>query len=156
MYTIKGNDHLLLREEPYSEWAYVVYRKASLPSFDFTPGNCSRLLLVQSFSWVGEHVECNKGLTDQEEIRRFWEELRSQPNPDEAGLYDLVSKPDGKLENCYFCATIFGFFEEEPYLAIEIHVTSYNDLAYSVHMANEEYVLPNEWYQRLVEVGCIS
>ncbi len=159
MYTIKGNDHLLLREEPYSEWAYAVYRKASLPSFDFTPGNCSRLLLVQSppaYPWVGDHVECNKGLTDQEEIRRFWEELRSQPNPREAGLYDLVSKPDGKLENCYFCATIFGFFEEEPYLAIKIHVTSYNDLAYSVHMANEEYVLPNEWYQRLVEVGCIS
>ena len=130
-----------------------------MPSFDFTPGNCSRLLLVQSppaYPWVGDHVECDKGLTDQEEIRRFWEELRAQPNPEEAGLYDLVSKPDGMLENCYGCAVIFGFFEEEPYLAIEIHVTSYNDLAYSVYVGNKEYVLPNEWYQRLVEVGCIS
>ena len=53
------------------------------------------------------------------------------------------------LENCYTYAVIYGFFEEEPNLAIRIDVTSYNDLAYSVCIENKEYVLPNDWVQRL-------
>ena len=90
-------------------------------------------------------------ITDPEEIAAFASDVCSQKDPREAGLYDLARKPDGTLENCYGCAVIYGFFEEEPYLAIPMPVTSYNDLAYSVSIGNEEYVLPEEWLQKLRE-----
>ncbi len=146
-------DHILIVDSEDSEW-FSIYRRADLPAFDYSLENCVRLELFP-FNYLTPvdpiHATCQEGITDPEEIFAFVSDIRSQKNPREAGLYDLVRKPDGMLENCYGCAVIYGFFEEEPYLAIPMPVTSYNDLAYSVSIGNEEYVLPEEWLQKLRE-----
>ena len=47
-------------------------------------------------------------------------------------------------------AVIYGFFENEPNLAIRMDITSYNDLAYSVSINDKEYVLPEKWIQKFL------
>ena len=144
-------DHILIGFLEDSEW-YSIYRRADLPAFDYSLENCTRLELF-SHNYLTPvdpaHASCQEGITDPDEIAAFMSDVQSQKDPREAGLYDLVQKPDGSLENCYSCAVIYGFFEEEPYLAVPMTVTSYNDLAYSISIGNEEYVLPEEWFQKL-------
>lgn len=144
-------DNILVRHAPNNEW-FEFYRKASLPPFDFSVDNCVRLELVPRDGAVqanGMPASCGGGITDKAVIAEFLSDIRSQPDPREAGLYDLVKKPDGMLENCYGYTIIYGFFEEEPNLAICMSITSYNDLAYSVSIEGKEYVLPETWLLRL-------
>jgi len=61
----------------------------------------------------------------------------------------LVKQPDGMLENCYIYGVLYGFFAEEPNLAVRMEITSYNDLAYSISIEEKEYALPAEWLERL-------
>ena len=88
-------------------------------------------------------------MADKEEIEKFITDIRSQENPREAGLYDLIEKPDGMLENCYVYGVVLGTFAEEPNLYIKMQITSYNDLAYSIDFGDYDYVLPKEWLERL-------
>lgn len=153
MYAIGQDDirNVLIRYEPNDEW-FRVYRRASLPACDFSLDNCIRLEYVPGSGYFEDnfvHTTCGEGMTDPEEIAAFLSDVRSQKNPMEAGLYDLVKKPDGFLENCYVCGVIYGFFEEEPNLAIRMQVTSYNDQAYSISMEDMQYVLPDAWVERL-------
>lgn len=150
MYSLSTTDDIMIRIHPYSEW-HAIYRKASLPEFDMTIDNCIRLELVEGFEFPQDatHATCGEGITDPEVIAEFLADIRSQPDPDEAGLYDMITKPNGLLENCYGYGVVYGFFEEEPNLAVRLYVTSYNDLAYSIDFGFEEYVLPEEWLERL-------
>lgn len=153
MFKIIGaeNDNILVRYVP-SEWC-AIYRKASLPTFDFSVDNCIRLEFILGSGYIRDavHTTCGDGITDKSEISDFLSDVRMQENPHDAGLYDLVRQPDGRLENCYECGVIYGFFDEEPNVAIAMPVTSYNDLAYSVTIGGEQYVLPEEWFQRFFE-----
>ena len=145
------NDNILIRYAPDSEW-FSIYRNASLPSFDFSVDNCSRIELVFENGYLENniiHATCGDGITDKSEIDEFLSEIRSQQNPDEAGLYDLIRKPNGMLENCYVYAVVYGYFEDEPNLVTRMDITSYNDLAYSIMIECEEYVLPVEWLEKL-------
>lgn len=153
MFSIKEdkNENILIRYSPSSEW-YGIYRKASLPEFDFSVENCSRIELIMGIGDTSEdaiHSYCKDGISDAEEIAEFLSEVRAQENPRDAGLYDLVTNPDGTFEECYVYAIIYGFFEEEPSLALKMQITSYNDLAYSVNIEGKEYVLPQKWLDRL-------
>lgn len=153
MYALKAasNDNILIRYAPENEW-FSIYRKASLPDFDFSADNCIRLELVPGNALSEDepiHISCGDGITDRSEIAAFLSEIRSQPDPQDAGLYEMVQKPDGTLENCYLYGTIYGFFEEEPCLVVEMDVWSYNDLAFSVSIEGEDHVLPAQWLQRL-------
>lgn len=153
MFSIKNadNDNILVRRAPDSEW-FSVYRNASLPEFDFKVDNCIRLELVSAAENASDHsvhTACEYAITDPAEISAFLSEVRTQESPQEAGLYGLIEKPDGMLENCYVYGTIYGFFAEEPNLAVRMDITSYNDLAYSVSIENKEYVLPAQWLQKL-------
>lgn len=155
MRSFKESDSILMRIDPDSEW-YSLYRKASLPEYDFSLENCDRI----EFTPIPEipvnhtqHITCGGGITDKDEIKLFISELKSQLTPDEAGLYDLVRQPDGAFENCYLCAFIYGYFENEPNLVQCMWVKSYNDQAYSVMLGNDEYVLPTQWVQWL-QAGC--
>ena len=145
------NDNILIRVSPDSEW-FAIYRKSSLPEFDFSLENCIRLELV---SGIGDtkndsiHKSCNDGITDKTEIKSFLTDIKSQKSPKDAGLNDFVLQPDGSFENCYVYAVIYGYFEEEPDLVIRMQVWSYNDLAYSVSIEDKEYVLPDEWFEKL-------
>ena len=153
MFAIKGadNDNILIRRIPDNEWS-AIYRKASLPAFDFSADNCIRLEFVKGTGDIQKdaiHTTCGEGITDKAEIAKFLSEIRTQKDAREAGLYDSVKKPDGMLENCYMYGVIYGFFADEPNLAIRMEITSFNDLAYSVAIDNKEYVLPAEWLQKL-------
>ncbi len=153
MYAIKDadNDNILIRYLPDNEW-FAIYRKASLPDFDFSVDNCIRLEFVSGIGDIEEdavHTTCGDGITDQSEVSTFLSEIRMQKDPREAGLYDLIRKPDGMLENCYVYGVVYAFFEEEPNLALRMDITSFNDLAYSITIEGEEYVLPAEWLQKL-------
>ena len=153
MFAVKDaeNDNILVRYLPNNEWC-AIYRKASLPTFDLSVDNCVRLELVLGSGNPEEdgiHTTCSEGISDKSEILAFLSDVRMQESPSEAGLYDMITKPDGMLENCYLYAVIYGFFEEEPNLAIPMEIFSYNDLAYSVSIEGEEYVLPSEWLQKL-------
>lgn len=153
MFSIKDapNDNILIRRVPDNEW-FAIYRKASLPEFDFSPDRCVRLEFIskdENRSGHAIHITCGDGITDQAAISAFLSEVRSQKSPREAGLYDLIKKPDGTLENCYVYGVIYGFFQDEPNLVLRMDITSYNDLAYSVSIENQEYVLPVQWLERL-------
>ncbi len=153
MFRIKGtdNDNILIRYAPDNEW-FAIYRKTSLSDFDFSVDNCTRLEFISGIGNNSEdaiHTTCREGISEQAEINRFLSEIRTQKDPREAGLYDLIKKPDGMLENCYVYGIVYGFFEEEPNLAVRMDITSYNDLAYSISIEGKEYVLPAEWLQKL-------
>lgn len=153
MFAAKGSDNnnILIRRPPNDEWFHI-YRKTSLPSFDFSVDNCIRLELVfENRYWDNDaiHTTCGDGIADASEIAKFLSDIRSQKDPHEAGLYDLVTKPDGMYENCYVYGAIYGFFEEDPNLVTRMEITSYNDLAYSISIEGKEYVLPTEWLQKL-------
>jgi len=152
MFSIKEaeNDNILIRRLPDNEW-FAIYRKASLPDFDFSVENSSRLEFVSGTGITEEdliHTTCGDGITDRSVINAFLSEIRMQKGPREAGLYELIEEPDGTLRNCYFYGVIYGFFDEEPNLAVRMDITSYNDLAYSIFIEGKEYVLPTEWLEK--------
>lgn len=154
IFSIKGSDsdNILIRKLPNNEW-YSIYRKSDLPQFDFSIDNCIRLEMFSRDALPEEradHVTCGDGITDPAIIAEFLSDVRSQQTADEAGLDELIKLPDGRLENCYGYAVIYGFFEEEPNLVRKLLIMSYNDLAYSVYLDGEEYVLPEEWLQALL------
>ena len=153
MFAIKGavNDNILIRRSPNNEWASI-YRKASLPEFDFSVDNCIGLEYLEGKENNERdiaHSYCGDGITDKKVISAFLSEVRAQPTPEEAGLYDLVRKENGMLENCYINSSVYAFFAEEPNLAVMMEITSYNDLAYSITIEGKEYVLPEEWFLKL-------
>ena len=155
MYSVKSTDNILIRYAPNNEWRSI-YRKASLPAFDFSLDNCSRLEYVPGHTFPidnTQHITCGGGITDKDEIRQFVSDVKSQPSPEDAGLYELVKQPDGSFENFYYCGYIYGYFENEASLFQCLSVLSYNDQAYSVMIANVAYVLPTSWVQRL-QTGC--
>lgn len=153
LFSIKNDEthNILIRRSPDNEW-FSIYRKTSLPPFDFSVDNCSRLELVLGIGDLKKdaiHTACGDGIDSASEISEFLSDVRSQKNPLEAGLYDLITKPDGMLENCYTYAVIYGFFDNEPNLVLRMNITSFNDLAYSVSIEGKDYVLPEKWLRIL-------
>ena len=144
-----ANDHILIRRSPNSEW-FAIYRKASLPEFDYSVDNCQRLSFVPGFVFPDKDFrDLIKGsITDPTQIASFLSTVRAQPDPRDAGLYELIKKPDGFLENCYLYGIVYAFFEEEPDLVVKMDIFSFNDLAYSIEIEGNEYVLP----QHLLEM----
>ena len=148
MFAIKEaeNDNLLIRKMPNNEW-FSIYRKTSLPKLDYSLENCVRLeFITEIYNAPVSHTTCNDGITDKSKILSFIEDIRTQKSPEEAGLYDLVRQPNGIFENCYVCGAIYAFFEEEPNLVVIMQITSFNDLAYSISIEDNSYVLPTEWF----------
>ena len=143
--------NVLIRHLPNNEWSSI-YRKASLPPLDFSIENCIRLELVLE-GWSAcrdvKHTTCGVGIRDKEEIAEFLADVRAQKDPVEAGLYELVRLPDGRLENCVYYE-IYGFFEEEANLALLLQAKSFNGLAYSISLDGKDYVLPDKWVQKLL------
>lgn len=151
LYSIEHDEtqNILVRKEPDSEWCRI-YRKASLPEFDFSVDNCIRLELVSGGLYPRDviHVTCGDGITDKAEIAEFLSVIRSQEaNTHE--LFKLVEEPNGMLRNCYEYSAVYGFFEAEPNLAVRMSITSYDDLAYSISIEGNDYILPEEWLERL-------
>jgi hypothetical protein len=149
------NFDILCRIKPDSEWR-IYYRKVSLPIIDLRIKNCVRLefisqriLFKNNISPERSHIFCNDGIINTDEINLFINELKNQKSPQEAGLYDMIRKENGVLENCYLLGCIYGYFDNETNLAITFDVWSFNDLAYSVDTDFGKYVLTLEWLEKL-------
>ena len=158
MYAIKNspNDNIFIRYAPNNEW-FSIYRKSDLPVSDFSVDNCIRLEFVPGIGnqeKASIHVNCNGGIVDNSKITEFFANIRSQKSPREAGLYDFIKQPNGMLENCYVYGVVYGFFKDEPNLAIRMEITSYNDLAYTISIGESEYVLPELWLEELQNSHC--
>lgn len=141
----------LVRVVPNNEFS-CYYRKSSLPELDISPENCIRFELIKGFPEV-EHMTCGDGITDIERCKEFIADVKSQKSSEEADLYQYVRKPDGTFENCYQLGRVYGFFKDEPNLAVPLTVTSYDDKAYSISFGDmedyREYVLPEKWLSEL-------
>ncbi|MBR3594029.1 MAG: hypothetical protein IKL44_05060 [Clostridia bacterium] len=150
LYSLKNDDthNIIIRDFPDNEWCGI-YRKASLPELDVSIDNVSRLELILEKDGIEPHKTCGNGITDADEIKKFITDIQKQPSAEEAGLYDSVRGPDGFLHNCFLWAGVYCFFEDEPDVAIKFDVTSYNNKAYSLLNGDTEYVLPDEWIQKL-------
>ena len=146
MYSLKNDEtkDVLVRQFPDNEWCSI-YRKSEKPKFDFSLYNCTRLEFVKGNGDLAEdgiHATCGDGITNKSEISAFFSEVKKQKSPAEAGLYDKIANSDGTLSNCTVIGVIYAFFEGEPNLAKSMRVTSYNHIAYSVSIDENEYVLP--------------
>ncbi|MDR1232037.1 MAG: hypothetical protein LBK61_11650 [Spirochaetaceae bacterium] len=146
--------NMLYRIEPYSEWASY-YRKTFLPEIDLSLENCIRLEFIHykemkffenNHSPDIKHMFCDEGIRDFGDIRKFLFDIKKQKTVTEAGLYELIKKPDGYLENCYLLGYIYGYFKDEPNLAVSLTIWSFNDIAYSIELDRRQYVFPEEWY----------
>lgn len=92
-----------------NEGLIVAFGNSTLPQLDLSPDNCIRFEFIKwenihrgdSYTPDIMHMSCNEGIKNKDEIKEFLEDIRSQKSPNEAGLYDLVRKPGGMLENCY-------------------------------------------------------
>ena len=153
MYSLEGDtdQRILMRMMPNSEWASY-YRKTSLPALNVMPENCSRLEFSDrreiKYGSINSpdiaHMSCGDGLTGREEINAFFAEVKGGLSPEEAGLKEILKRPDGSYNESYQYGVIYGFFEDEVNFALAFPVTSYNGEAFSVKIGESEYVLSKE------------
>ena len=54
------------------------------------------------------------------------------------------------LKNCYVYGNVCGIIKEEMNMIFTLQVTSYDDKAYSILIDGIDYVLPQEWLDRLM------
>ena len=152
VYSIKGAERnsILVRYKPNNEFLSI-YRESTLPALDISVDNCVRLEFVCGayFAYDAAHASCGDGLVGRERVREFLSKVRAQQTSREAGLHEMITKPDGTLENCTQSACVYGFFDGEPNIVICMTVTSYNDLAYSIGIGGGEYVLTEELFSEL-------
>ncbi len=148
------NDNILIRYQPNNEF-YSIYRKASLPEFDFSTDNIIRLEHVTN-SYLGfyldpAHATCGDGLVGKEAVAEFFAEIKKQPTAKEAGLYDLVTVPgsNGRLENCTVSYSIQGYYSDEPLLVRVFGWHNFNNLAYSIGYDGAEHVFPEDMLKKL-------
>ena len=147
------DQNILVRSVPDNEWK-AYYRKASLPPIDLSPDHCIRFELIKGRTYDIDikHMDCGEGIATHEDIKAFLADIRSQKTAQEENLYELVKKPDGRLENCYELGVVYGYFKDEPNLAVPFYVTSFNDKAYSIRMDGmHEYVFPEKWLSELTK-----
>jgi hypothetical protein len=149
------NLDIIFRIKPNNEWR-TYYRKASLPKIEFIPENCIRFEFIQgikyyenNFSPEKRHITCNEDITNFDEIKLFLSDIKNEKSPKEAGLYKMITKENGMLENCYLIGCVYGFFDHESNFAIRYRVWSFNDLAYSINTNFGDYILSIEWLEKL-------
>lgn len=146
---------MLLRYMQDSEWG-MIYRKKTSPALDYSYQNCVRLELVgyqelqsdeNMYSAGAEHINCGRGIAGRGKVADLFSAILSSGPA--TGLFELVEKEDGTLENCYGYGKIYGYFEGENAAVVPFSVTSYDDKAFSVMIDNVEYELPENYLRQL-------
>ena len=147
MYSVNGNHDVLVRYFPDNEFA-AMYVKSELLKTQVALDNCIRFEFVKGSLLNNEEITISqKGITECEE---FLNEIKSGQNAKDAGLYDLVKQPDGMLKNCYVYGYVCGVIQEDINILIPLEVMSFDDKAYSIKIDDIEYVLPQEWINKLI------
>ena len=147
MYSVDDSQDVLVRYFPDNEFA-AIYVKSELLKTEVTLDNCIRFEFVKGSLFNDEKTKIsNKGIT---ECEQFLTEIKSGQKAKDAGLYDLVKHPDGMLKNCYIYGYVCGVLQEDVNLVIPLEVMSFDDKAYSIRIDDIEYVLTQEWVDKLI------
>ncbi len=147
MYSVNGSRDVLVRYLPYDEFS-AMYVKSGLLKTEVSLDNCIRFVFIKGIR--SKDKEITNSNTDITDCKTFLADVKSGEKAEDAGLYDLVRQPDGKLKNCYVYGYVYGVLQEDINLVIPLKVTSFDDKAYSITIDNIEYVLPNEWADKLL------
>ena len=124
-----------------------MYVKSDLLKTEVSLDNCIRFVLVEGSLFSNTEVpSAPKGIT---ECEQFLSDIRSGQTAKDAGLYDLVKQPDGTWKNLYVYGSVCGVLQEDINLVIPLTVMSFDDKAYSIKIDDTEYVLPEEWLEKL-------
>ena len=147
MYSVNGSQDVLVRYFPDNEFA-AIYVKSELLKTEVTLDNCIRFDFVKGLLVNNDETIISKtGITECED---FLNEIKSGQKAKDAGLYDLVKQPDGMLENCYVYGYVCGVIQEDLNVVIPLQVMSFDDKAYSIRINDIEYVLTQEWVDKLI------
>ena len=147
MYSVNGSQDVLARYYPDNEFASL-YVKSELLKSEITLDNCIRFGFVKGSLFNQEQtIISNNGIT---ECRQFLNEIKNGQKAKDAGLYDLVKQPNGMLENCYVYGYVCGVVQEDINIVIPLEVISFDDKAFSIRIDDTEYVLPQEWVDKLI------
>lgn len=146
MYSVNGSQDVLVRYFPYNEFA-AIYVKSELLKTEISLDNCIRFEFVKYSLYDKLATIPNNGIT---ECEQFLNEIKNGEKAEDAGLYDFVKQPDGMLKNCYVYGYICGIVQENVNIVIPLQVMSFDDKAYSIRIDDTEYVLPQEWADKLI------
>ena len=147
MYSVNNSQDVLVRYFPDNEFS-AVYVKSELLKTEVSLDNCIRFEFVKGFLFNDKITTIsNKGIT---ECEQFVNEIKSGQKAKDAGLYDLVKQPDGTLKNCYVYGNVCGVIQDDINIVIPLEVMSFDDKAYSIKINDIEYVLPQEWIDKLM------
>lgn len=147
MYSVNGSQDVLVRYFPNDEFA-AIYVKSELLKTEITIDNCIRFEFVNGSFLNNKKEAISKiGIT---ECEQFLSEIKSGQKAEDAGLYDLVKQPDGMFKNCYVYGYVCGVLQDDINLVIPLQVMSFDDKAYSIKIDDIEYVLTQEWLDKLI------
>ena len=148
MYSVNGSQDVLARHFPDSEFA-AMYVKSELLKTEVTLDNCIRFNFAKGSLFNNDETIISKnGITECED---FLNEIKSGQKAKDAGLYDLVKQPDGTtLKNCYVYGYACGVIQDDVNIVIPLQVISFDDKAYSITIDDIEYVLTQEWVDKLI------
>ena len=147
MYSVNSSQDVLTRYFPDNEFA-AIYVKSELLKTEVTLDNCIRFDFVKGLLVNNEETIISKtGITECED---FLNEIKSGQKAKDAGLYDLVKQPDGMLKNCYVYGYACGVIQDDVNIVIPLQVMSFDDKAYSITIDDIEYVLTQEWVDKLI------
>lgn len=147
MYSVNDSKDVLVRYFPDNEFS-AVYVKSELLKTEVSLDNCIRFEFVKG-SLFNDKITTisNKGIT---ECEQFLNEIKSGQKAKDAGLFDLVKQPDGTLNNCYVYGYVCGVVQDDINIVIPLEVMSFDDKAYSIQINDIEYVLAQEWIDKLM------
>lgn len=147
MYSVNGKTDILGRYYPNNEFS-AIYIKSDLLETEISLDHCIRFEFISHALYDNaETTLSNKGITDCEQ---FLAEIRAGQTAKDAGLYDLVRRPDGMLENCYLYGYACAVIQDGINIFIPLEIHSFDDKAYSIRIDDVEYVLPEEWLNKLI------
>ena len=146
MYSVNGKRDVLARYFPDNEFA-AMYVRSDLLKTEVSLDNCIRFEFIKGLLSDEKATISNRGIT---ECEQFLKEIKNGQKAKEVGLYDAVRQPDGSLKNCYVYGYVCGIVQEDLNLVIPLQVTSFDDKAYSISIDGTEYVLPQEWIDKLI------
>ncbi len=146
MYSVNDSQDVLVRYFPDNEFA-AIYVKSDLLKTEATVDNCIRFVFVKGSLFNNDETAISKnGIA---ECEQFLNDTKNGQTAEDAGLYDLVRQPDGMLKNCYVYGYVCGVLQENVNLVIPLEVMSFDDKAYSIKIDEIEYVLKQEWVERI-------
>jgi len=147
MYSVNCSQDVLVRYFPDNEFA-AMYVKSELLKTEVTIDNCIRFDFVKGSLFNSDETIISKtGITECED---FLNEIKSGQKAKDAGLYDLVKQPDGTFKNCYVYGHVCGVIQDDVNIVIPLQVMSFDDKAYSITIDDIEYVLTQEWVDKLI------